>query len=158
MKKTNAIRTLQQHKVEHQIVLYHYDDDKLDVVKIAEDNHINIRQIYKTLILKGDKTGLIVALVAGHLQLSFKALAKLSGNKKVAMLAVKDLLSNTGYVRGGCSPLGMKKLLPTYIDISAQHLDRMYVNAGQKGILVAVPPQALADLCHADWGSFCVES
>lgn len=151
MKKTNAIRLLQQKKITFDAVNYVYDSENLNVSKIAEDNNLALEQIYKTLVLEGDKTGIIVALVAGNQSLSLKKIASISNNKKVAMLAVKDLQKHTGYVRGGCSPIGMKKQYPVYISEEAKNLEKLYINAGTRGILVGLAPNDLYDLAQAKW-------
>ncbi|MEM1320232.1 MAG: Cys-tRNA(Pro) deacylase [Bacteroidota bacterium] len=143
MKKTNALRILDRHKVEYQLVEYQYSEDNLSVEQIAADNQLPLPQVFKTLVVKGDKQGVMVALIPGHGQLSFKALARASGNKKVTTVPVKDLERLTGYIRGGCSPLGMKKAFPLYMDQSALDFADIYVNAGKKGLLVRLSPQEL---------------
>lgn len=151
MKKTNAIRLLQQKKIAFDTVHYIYDSENLDVRKIAEDNKLELEHIYKTLVLEGDKTGIVVALVAGNQVVSLKKMAAVSRNKKVAMLAVKDLQKYTGYVRGGCSPIGMKKQYPIYISEAAKNLEKLYINAGTRGTLVGVAPSDLYALAQAEW-------
>jgi len=151
MKKTNAIRLLQQKKIAFDTVHYIYDSENLDVRKIAEDNKLELEHIYKTLVLEGDKTGIVVALVAGNEVVSLKKMAAVSKNKKVAMLAVKDLQKYTGYVRGGCSPIGMKKQYPIYISEAAKNLEKLYINAGTRGTLVGVAPSDLYALAQAEW-------
>ncbi len=151
-KKTNAIRLLDTHQKPYQTLEYQYDPDNLDVAKIAADNQMEITAIYKTLVLKGDKTGVWVAVIPGDKTLSLKALAQVSGNKKVAMVPVKDIQGLTGYIRGGCSPLGMKKAYPVVIDELAKAQELMYVNAGQRGIFVGVNPYDLQEVSKAIWG------
>ena len=151
MKKTNAIRLLEQKKIAFDTVEYTYNSENLSVELIAEENDLSLPEIYKTLVLKGDKTGIIVALVAGDKTVSLKKLAAVSGNKKIAMVAVKDLQKNTGYIRGGCSPIGMKKQFPIYVSEEAQYLGKMYVNAGVRGILVGLKPQKLLEAANAEW-------
>ncbi len=151
MKKTNAIRLLQQKKVTFDRIEYTYDSENLNVQKIAEDNGLTLTHIYKTLVLKGDKTGVFVALVAGDASLSLKKMAAVSQNKKVAMLAVKDLQKHTGYVRGGCSPIGMKKQYSVYISEEAKDLEKLYINAGTRGLLVGLVPKDLYNLAQAEW-------
>ncbi|CAA6813825.1 MAG: Cys-tRNA(Pro)/Cys-tRNA(Cys) deacylase [uncultured Aureispira sp.] len=151
MKKTNAIRLLQQKKINFEAVHYEYDSEHLNVGKIAKDNDLVLEQVYKTLVLEGDKTGVIVALVAGDQSLSLKKMATISKNKKVAMLAVKDLQKHTGYIRGGCSPIGMKKQYPVYISEEAKDLEKLYINAGTRGILVGLVPSDLQDLAQGEW-------
>lgn len=151
MKKTNAIRLLQQKKITFDTIHYVYDSENLNVGKIAEENDLVLEQVYKTLVLQGDKTGVIVALVPGDQSLSLKKMAAVSKNKKVSMLAVKDLQKHTGYIRGGCSPIGMKKQYPVYISEAAKNLEKLYINAGTRGILVGVAPNDLYDLAQGEW-------
>ena len=143
MKKTNALRILDRHKIKYQIAEYQYDPENLDVGHIAKENGFEVKIIYKTLVLSGDKNGVFVALVPGDKTLDFKLTAKASGNKKVKLIAVKDIEKITGYVRGGCSPFGMKKAFPIYADASIEALGLFYVNAGQRGILVGLTPADL---------------
>lgn len=140
MKKTNALRILDQQNIPYQVIPYTFDDQKLSVPQIAANNKLPLSQVYKTLVTKGDKTGVIIAVIPGNTQLIFKALAKVSGNKKTTTIAVKDLENLTGYIRGGCSPIGMKKKFPVYIDQTAESLETIYVNAGKKGILIKLNP------------------
>lgn len=143
MKKTNAIRVLEQLKISYEIIDYKYDSNDLNVHKIAQENGLELSIIYKTLVAKGDKYGISVAIIPGHHQLSFKMLAKLSGNKKMSLLATEQLERYTGYIRGGCAPLGMKKKLPTYLSVEAKYQDKIYVNAGKKGCLIGIHPNDL---------------
>ena len=152
MKKTNDIRLLEKEKVPFDLLEYTYDATDLSVEKIAEANQIKLAQLFKTLVVKGDKTGIVVALVAGQHSLSLKKLAKYTGNKKMALLPVKEIQRYTGYVRGGCSPLGMKKKYPILIDRSAQAFEHIYVNAGQRGLLFGCHPEKLFELCQAKVG------
>ena len=142
-KKTNALRLLDTQKVPYEIVEYQYDAGDLSVEHIAKDNGLHLERIFKTLVAKGDKNGIAVAVVPGHKNLDFKTLAEASSNKKMALVAVKDIQSLTGYIRGGCSPIGMKKDYPVYLDTSALAYDVIYVNAGQRGLLVGLSPEAL---------------
>lgn len=150
-KKTNAMRLLDKHKVAYKTIEYTYDPENLDVAKIATDNQLELNAIYKTLVVKGDKTGAWVAVVPGDKTLSLKAMAQASGNKKIAMVPVKEIQGLTGYIRGGCSPLGMKKDFPVVIDNNAQTLNAIFVNAGQRGILVGVAPNELQAVTQAKW-------
>lgn len=151
MKKTNAIRLLDRHKIAYELVEYTYDAEDLSVPKIAEQNNLQVEQVYKTLVAKGDKTGLVVAVVRGDLSLNFKALAKESGNKKMALIPVKEIQGLTGYIRGGCSPIGMKKDFPVFIDETAKDHAIIYVNAGTRGILMGLAPN---DLVRVSGGKF----
>ena len=151
MKKTNALRILERNKIPYDTVEYVYAQPGMSVKLLAEQNELELAQVYKTLVAKGDKTGPLVAVIPGHYSLIYKAFAKASGNRKTAMVPLKDLTALTGYVRGGCSPLGMKKHFPTYIDSSALAFDHIYVNAGQRGLLMKVSPQDLAGVAEAEF-------
>lgn len=157
MKKTNAMRILDKKKISYQPVSYHYDPENLNVAKIATENEMELASIFKTLVLKGDKTGVFVAVVAGDKSLNLKAAAKISGNKKVAMLAIKDLEKTTGYIRGGCCPFGMKKNFPVYVDDTALNFETIYVNAGVRGLLIGIPIEALEKIARATFGDIAVE-
>lgn len=151
MKKTNAVRILEKHHIVFEPVEYTYDPENLEVAHIARENNLRLEQVCKTLVCQGDKTGVIVAVVPGHHNLDLKALAQASGNKKIAMVPVRDLLNLTGYIRGGCSPIGMKKDFPVFIDLTAKPFEKIYINAGIRGLLVGLPPEALATVTRAQW-------
>lgn len=153
MKKTNAIRILEQMNLAHTLLSYEYDPQDLNVGKIAQDNGLAVEQVFKTLIAEGDQTGPLVAVVPGDRELSMKALAKVSGNKKVKLLPLRLLHATTGYHRGGCSPLGMKKELPVFLDTHAQDLKVVYVNAGTRGLFIGIAPQDLARACKGQWSA-----
>jgi len=138
MKKTNALRILERNKIPYQTLEYTYDPDNLDVRKIAADNDLDAKEVYKTLVAKGDKTGLLVAVIPGDKKLDRKALGKASGNKKINLVEISKLEKLTGYIRGGCSPIGMKSNPPVYLDASAEELDLIWVNAGVRGLLFGV--------------------
>lgn len=136
MKKTNALRLLDQKKIPYETLVYEYNEENLSIKKIAGDNYLEVHNVFKTLVTKGDKTGINVAVVSGTRTLNLKAFAKVSNNKKVTMIPVKELLQTTGYIRGGCSPIGMKKSFPVFLDAEAEEYEEIYVNAGQRGLLV----------------------
>ncbi len=136
MKKTNALRLLDQKKIPYETLVYEYNEENLSIKKIAGDNYLEVNNVFKTLVTKGDKTGINVAVISGTRTLNLKAFAKVSNNKKVAMIPVKELLQTTGYIRGGCSPIGMKKSFPVFLDVEAEEYEEIYVNAGQRGLLV----------------------
>lgn len=127
---------LERHGISYGWIEYSYDPANLDVRKIAEDNRIEVSHIFKTLAIEGDKTGLLVAVVPGHLKLNRKALAKASGNKKISLVSLDKLEKQTGYIRGGCCPIGMKSNPPIYIDSYAKELGFVFVNAGRRGVLL----------------------
>ena len=116
------------------------DENDLSALSVGIKLGQEVDRIFKTLVLLGDKTGIIVACVPGDAELDLKSLAKLSGNKKVNMINMKDLQKTTGYIRGGCSPLGMKKNYPTYIDESALKFETIYVSAGVRGQQLELAP------------------
>lgn len=149
--KTNAIRILEAASVSYQTLSYTYREDDLSLEKIAEDNQLKIGQVFKTLVAKGDKTGVVVAVIAGDSMLDLKALATLSGNKKMTLLPVKELQKETGYIRGGCSPVGMKRAFPVFLEEKAKEYDKIYVNAGARGLLISVAPEELIRLTKGSW-------
>ncbi len=143
MKKTNALRLLDQKKIPYETLEYEYNEENLSVKKIAGDNFLKVDNVFKTLVAKGDKTGIIVAVISGSGTLNLKSLAKFSKNKKIALIAVKELLGITGYIRGGCSPMGMKKKFPVFLDVRAEDFEEIYVNAGVRGLLVKLKVEDL---------------
>lgn len=143
MAKTNAVRILDRAKIPYRLIAYTYDTDNLNVAKIADDNHLALGQVFKTLVCKGLQTGPFMCVVGGDEQLDLKLAAQASGNKKVALVAVKDLLELTGYVRGGCSPLGTKKELPVYLSKRALAYEEIIINAGKRGVLFGANPKQL---------------
>ena len=155
MKKTNALRLLESQQIDYEILEYNYEPENLDLGKIAADNQLDLKIIYKTLVLKGDKSGIIVAVLDGESNVSLKKLAEISGNKKTELVPVKDLQSLTGYIRGGCSPVGMKKKYPVFIDDKAAQLEKIYVNAGARGILFGIKPDELCKICEAIFVNIC---
>jgi Cys-tRNA(Pro)/Cys-tRNA(Cys) deacylase len=149
MSKPNALRILQKLEIDFDVVDYQYDASRSSIDWIASQKDIPIDSIYKTLICKGNKTGLIVALVAGNRSLSLKKLAVLSCNRKVSLVKLDKLQSLTGYLRGGCSPLGLKRTAPVFVGPDILNLDRVYVNAGRRGVLFSCTPEALITVCKA---------
>jgi len=143
MTKTNALRLLDKAGIAYRLVEYQYDAEDLDVAKIAADNGLELAQVYKTLVCQGDKTGPLVAVVPGDAQLDLKALALASGNKKIALAPLAALTALTGYVRGGCSPIGMKKDFPVILDEDADYWDEILINAGARGLLFGANPIGL---------------
>jgi len=158
MKKTNALRLLDKAKIKYTTFEYDYDPDHLSAKAIAEENGISLDQVYKTLVGKGNNTGVLVAVIPSSGSLDFKALCKAAGNKKMTLVAVKELQGLTGYIRGGCSPIGMKKDYPVFLDASMNNQDRIYVNAGQRGLLVGISPTDLVNITKATIGNLCSSS
>ena len=149
MKKTNAARILERHKVKYELLELSAKREYDSSIDTAEQNNLNPSQIFKTLVTQGDKTGVVVAVVSGDKQLNFKKLSKVTGNKKMAMYPLKDLTALTGYVRGGCSPLGMKKDFPVVLAETASNFDEIYVNPGKKGTLMLLKWEELVRVCRA---------
>jgi Cys-tRNA(Pro)/Cys-tRNA(Cys) deacylase len=143
IEKTNAARLLDKAGINYGLIPYEFDENDLAVQHVAECLGQPIEQVFKTLVLQGDKTGHIVCVVPGDSEVDLKALAKASGNKKVEMIAMKDLLAVTGYIRGGCSPVGMKKRFPTYFHSTAMEFERIYVSAGVRGMQLQIAPSEL---------------
>lgn len=152
MKKTNAVRLLDKAKVKYELIEYTVDENNLAASHIAEELGQNIKQVFKTLVLRGNKTGILVAVIPGDDELDLKKAAKESGNKKVEMVHVKELLGLTGYIRGGCSPIGMKKDYPVYIDKSCEYFNYIMISAGVRGMQIKLNP---ADLIKAVRAKSC---
>ena len=143
IEKTNVARLLDKAGVRYVLVPYEFDENDLAAQHVADSLGQDIAQVFKTLVLRGDKTGHIVCVIPGDMEVDLKALAKVSGNKKVEMIAMKDLLSVTGYIRGGCSPIGMKKRFPTYFHTTALNHEIIYVSAGVRGLQIQIDPNDL---------------
>ena len=141
--KTNAARMLDKSKVPYKLVPYEVDEDDLSARHVADVLGENIEQVFKTLVLHGDKTGHLVCVVPGDHEVDLKKVAKTSGNKKCDMIAVKELLPLTGYIRGGCSPVGMKKHFPTFIHSTIEGFDKILVSAGLRGLQIEIAPKDL---------------
>ncbi|MCD7899238.1 MAG: Cys-tRNA(Pro) deacylase [Bacteroides sp.] len=149
VQKTNAARLLDKAKIRYELIPYKVDENDLSAIHVAQDLNEDVEQVFKTLVLHGDKTGYFVCIVPGDKEVNLKLAAKVSGNKNCEMILMKDLLSVTGYIRGACSPIGMKKLFPTYIHETCLHYDFIYVSAGQRGLQLKVSPKELIDLVKA---------
>lgn len=154
--KTNAARQLDELHIPYELIAYPVDEENLSAVHVAQSLGQNIDQVYKTLVLRGDKTGFFVCVIPGAAELDMKAAARASGNKSCEMLHVKELVPVTGYMRGGCSPLGMKKPFPTFIHENCILWDFIYVSAGLRGLQIKINPNDLlravpavaVPLCH----------
>ncbi len=150
MKKTNAVRILDNHKMPYELIAYEVDESDLSATTLAEKLGQNINQIFKTLVLRGTNTGIFIAVIPGHEELDLKKAAKVSGNKKAEMVAMKELLPLTGYIRGGCSPVGLKKPYPIFIHESCLDHETIYISAGKRGMQVKLQPQHLIDVTQAE--------
>ena len=149
LQKTNAARLLDAAGIPYTLVPYEVDEEHLEATHVAEQLGEDLDRVFKTLVLRGDRTGLFVCVVPGSMEVDLRVAARISGNKNCAMIHVKELLPLTGYIRGGCSPIGMKKPLPTYIHESALLWDTIYVSAGVRGLQLCLEPQALIDFVGA---------
>lgn len=147
--KTNAARLLDKAKIKYELVPYEVDENDLAATHIATQLDEDIRQVFKTLVLKGDKTGYFVCVVPGDAEVDLKKAAKVSGNKKVDLIPMKELLPTTGYIRGGCSPVGMKKVFPTYFHSTCMDFDYIYVSAGVRGLQLKIAPADLVKYVRA---------
>jgi len=143
IEKTNAARIFDKAKIKYELIPYEVNEDDLSAVHVATDLKEPVEKVFKTLVLKGDKTGYFVCVIPGAEELDLKKAAKISGNKNSEMIPMKDLLPVTGYIRGACSPIGMKKHFPTYIHESCRNFDRIYVSAGKRGLQLHLAPQDL---------------
>lgn len=141
---TNAMRLLRQAKIPFETGSYTVDETDLSGVHAAHELGVEPERVFKTLVARGDKTGINVFVIPVAEELDLKKCAAASGNKKLEMVHVKDLLGLTGYVRGGCSPVGMKKHYPTFLDETAGLWDKIYVSAGQRGLQLILAPEDLA--------------
>ncbi len=149
MQKTNAARILDRNQISYELREYKVDEDDLSAENVAAKVGVPIQQVFKTLVARGDKTGILVACIPGNGELNLKLLASVSGNKKVEMVSMKEIQGLTGYIRGGVSPLGMKKNYPVYIDNSALKYDTIMISAGQRGMQILVSPTDLIEAIKA---------
>ena len=149
IQKTNAARLLDRAKIQYELIAYEVDENDLSAGHLAATIGEDIKQVFKTLVLFGEKTKHFVCVVPGNSEVDLKKAAKVSGNKKVDLIAMKDLLATTGYIRGGCSPIGMKKPFPTFIHESCMMFTHIYISAGQRGLQLKISPQALITYVEA---------
>ena len=143
MIKTNAMRMLTAAKIPFEVLEYEVDENDLSGIHIAEQLQFPPEKMFKTLVAKGDKTGPLVFCIPVAEEINLRLAASVTGNKKIEMIHVKDLLKTTGYIRGGCSPVGMKKQFPTAIDETATLFDKIYVSAGVRGAMLGINPNEL---------------
>ncbi len=157
IEKTNAARLLDRAKIEYELVPYAVDESNLAATHVAEELGEDIATVFKTLVLRGDRQGLFVCVIPGDKEVDLKAAARVSGNKRAEMLAMKELLPTTGYIRGGCSPIGVKRPLPTYVHSSALEHERIYISAGVRGMQIAINPNDLIAFVGAEVEDIIVE-
>ena len=156
MTKTNVMRLLDAAKIAYETVEYEVDESDLSGAHIVAQTGLDKDTVFKTLVFSGDKNGFGVCCIPVCEELDLKKAAKIFGEKKIEMLHVKDLLKTTGYIRGGCSPVGMKKQFKTVIDETAQLFDKIYVSGGQRGVTLGVDPQALCAYIGAEFADVTV--
>ena len=147
--KTNAARLLDAAGIPYELIPYEVDENNLAADHVAASLGEDVEQVFKTLVLRGDRNGFFVCVIPGNFEVDLKVAAQISGNKNCEMIHVRELLPTTGYIRGGCSPIGMKKPFPTFIHESALLYDYIFVSAGIRGLQLKIQPQALIDFVGA---------
>ena len=152
MKKTNAARTLDSLKIDYKLCKYEVDESDLSAESVARKVTLPLAQVFKTLVARGDKMGVLLACIPGGMELDLKAVAEISGNKRVEMVPLKEVQPLTGYVRGGVSPIGTKKRYPVYLDESAMTFPFISVSAGVRGSQIFIGPGDLAKAVQATRG------
>ena len=155
--KTNAMRQLDSAGIVYEMGEYEYDESDLSGVHAAEALGVSEDEVFKTLVTRGDDNNLFVFVIPSGATLDLKKAAKVSGNKKIDMIHVKEIFDLTGYIRGGCSPIGMKKQYPTYIDETAVLFDQIYFSAGKRGVQIILSPDILADFIGTDFADLTRE-
>ena len=143
LQKTNAARLLDAAGIPYTLVPYEVDEEHLDAGHVAARLGEDLDCVFKTLVLRGDRTGLFVCVIPGSTEVDLKVAARISGNKNCEMVHVKELLPSTGYIRGGCSPIGMKKPYPTFVHETALLYDRIYISVGVRGLQICIEPGEL---------------
>lgn len=151
VQKTNVARLLDAAGIGYELIPYEFSEDDLSAQHVAAELGEDIDQVFKTLVLKGDRTGFFVCVIPGDFEVDLKVAARISGNKSCEMLHVRELLSVTGYIRGGCSPIGMKKPFPTFIHESCTLYDYIYVSAGIRGLQLKIRPSDLVNYIGAQY-------
>ena len=141
--KTNAARLLDKAKITYKLIPYEVDENNLDADHVAEELGEDIERVFKTLVLHGEKSGYFVCVIPGDMEVDLKAAAKAAGAKKADLIPMKELLPLTGYIRGGCSPIGMKKRFPTYFHSTVNNFEVVYVSAGVRGLQFEISPSDL---------------
>lgn len=149
MKKTNAARILDNFKITYKMCEYNVDENNLSAGNVAQKIGMPAKQVFKTLVVRGDKTGVLMACIPGDAELNLKALAQVSANKKVEMVQLKEILGLTGYIRGGVSPIGAKKRYPVYLDESCLKWEAIAISAGIRGCQIIIAPNDLAQVVEA---------
>lgn len=149
IEKTNVARLLDKTDIKYELVTYVVDPENLSAIHVAEELGEDISTVFKTIVLHGDRNGYFVAVVPGDKEIDLKKAAKANGDKKAELIAMKDLLPLTGYIRGGCCPIGMKKKFPTYFHESSRDLPFIYVSAGVRGMQLKIKPEDIISYTNA---------
>lgn len=157
IEKTNAARLLDRAKIAYELIPYTVDEDNLAATHVAEELGEDIATVFKTLILRGDRNGHFVCVIPGDKEVDLKAAARVSGNKKADLIPMKELLPTTGYIRGGCSPIGLKKPFPTIFHSSVLEHDKIYVSAGVRGLQIAIAPNDIITFVGATVADIVME-
>lgn len=157
-KKTNAARLLDERNIPYTLHAVDVNERDLSAVSMAHALHVPPDQVFKTLVARGDKSGVLMACIPGSAELDLKKLAAVSGNKSVVMVALKEVQPLTGYIRGGCSPLAAKKPYPVSVDESVFLWDTIFVSAGVRGVQLQLTPDDLIRACHALYADVCKDS
>ncbi len=153
--KTNTARLLDAAHIAYTLIPYEVDESNLAADHVAEQLGEPIERVFKTLVLRGDRTGIFVCVVPGDCEVNLKTAARVSGNKSAEMIHVRELLATTGYIRGGCSPIGMRKPFPTYIHSTCEKFDKIYVSAGVRGMQICIAPADLIKISSATVANLC---
>ncbi len=148
--KTNAMRILDKAKISYEVKTYDYDESDLSGTTAAEKMGVDPNTIFKTLVLRGEKNGIMVCVIPVNQEIALRSLAAFVKDKKVEMIHLKELLPLTGYMRGGCSPIGMKKAYPTYIEASCLKYDTIGVSGGKRGLQIILAPNDLIKIANAE--------
>ena len=148
--KTNAARLLDAAGIAYTLIPYEVDEEHLDASHVAASLGEDVDRVFKTLVLRGDRNGFFVCVIPSSLEVDLKVAARISGNKSCEMIHVRELLPTTGYIRGGCSPIGMKKAFPTFIHESALLYEHIYVSAGVRGLQICIAPEDLIRFVGAE--------
>ena len=156
IQKTNAMRILDSAGMDYSMASYNYDESDLSGVHAAAELGVSPEIVFKTLVTRGDANGLFVFVIPVAESLDLKKAARISGNKRIEMIHVKEIMELTGYIRGGCSPIGMKKPYPTYIDETAVLFDEIYFSAGKRGVQIILDPEKLAEITEAEFADLTV--
>jgi len=155
MKKTNAVRFLDNLEIEYRLMEYEVDESDVSAEAVANKVNLPLEQVFKTLVVRGDKSGILLACIPGGAQLDLKRLSEISGNKKVEMVPVKEIQALTGYIRGGVSPIGTKKHYPVYLDESALKFPFIAISAGVRGCQILLDPKHLSKAVGAQVSLIC---